>query len=52
MSRFRGLLRRSALREALTLVVIFAVITALVWAGTYGLVQREIQRLVDARLTS
>lgn len=50
LSRLRGFLGQSVIRQAIGLLAVFSVISAAVWAATYWLVEREISRLVDARL--
>ncbi|MEM7041698.1 MAG: ATP-binding protein [Pseudomonadota bacterium] len=51
-SRISALLRLSAVRQALWLLVLFSSITLVVWGGTYWFMQREILRDVDARLAA
>lgn len=52
LSRFSGLLQRSALRQTLALLALFLAITLAAWGGTYWLVQREMTQAVDARLSA
>lgn len=51
LNLFRDLLRLSAVRQALWLLVLFSLISITAWGGTFLLVQREMIRTVDARLT-
>ena len=44
------LLRSSAIRQALILFVVFAIITTVAWLGTYWFVIRDTNRLVEIRL--
>ncbi|MEM1375397.1 MAG: ATP-binding protein [Pseudomonadota bacterium] len=50
LSRLDGFLRLSAVRQTLSLLALFSLISLLAWGGTYWLVQREMLRSVDARL--
>lgn len=50
LNQLKGFLRQSAIRQALGLLIVFALISTVAWAATYALVKREIGRLVDARL--
>ncbi|MGX9355173.1 sensor histidine kinase [Roseobacteraceae bacterium S113] len=52
LSRVRSIARQSAIRLTASLLIVFAIITLFAWAGTYFLVQREMMRLVDARLAN
>ncbi|MCV6586061.1 MAG: HAMP domain-containing histidine kinase [Marinibacterium sp.] len=52
MSRFSGLLRLSAVRQTLWLLGLFSLITLAGWGATYWLVQRDMLRAVDTRLTT
>ena len=44
------MLRLSAVRQALGFLVLFSTISIAAWGGTFFLVSREMQRIVDARL--
>ena len=48
--RLCALSRRSAFRQSIGLLSIFSLITLLAWVGTYLLVVREIDRLMEQRL--
>ncbi len=50
LTRLSAFRRLSAVRLTLSLLLVFAVVTLVAWAATYLLVQREMNRLVDARL--
>ncbi|WP_299934708.1 HAMP domain-containing sensor histidine kinase [uncultured Pelagimonas sp.] len=50
LNRLRVFARLSAVRLTLSLLLVFAVVTTFAWVGTFWLVQREMNRLVDARL--
>ncbi|UWQ16961.1 HAMP domain-containing sensor histidine kinase [Jannaschia sp. M317] len=52
LNRLRALTRLSAFRLTLSLLCVFAAITALAWAGTYWLVRGEMNRMTDARLSA
>ncbi|SMR82112.1 Signal transduction histidine kinase [Aliiroseovarius halocynthiae] len=52
LSQRKGFLRQSAIRQALGLLAVFALISTVTWAATYFLVMREIYRMVDARLAA
>ena len=45
------MLRLSAVRQALGVLLLFTAISIIAWGGTFLLVSREMQRNVDARLT-
>lgn len=49
--RARAALRLSAVRHTLWLLALFSLITIIAWGGTYWLVQREMFRTVDERLS-
>ncbi|SFK75667.1 sensor histidine kinase [Shimia haliotis] len=49
---FKRILRQSALRQALSLIAVFAVTSLIIWSATYWSVRSEINRLVDARLST
>ncbi|MCH2249867.1 MAG: HAMP domain-containing histidine kinase [Cognatishimia sp.] len=51
LNRLRSLFRLSVMRQTLSLLALFMLISLLAWGGTYFLVQREMQRAVDQRLT-
>jgi signal transduction histidine kinase len=48
--RLKAFVRLSAVRLTLSLLLVFAIVTSVAWAGTYWLVLREMNKLVDARL--
>ncbi len=50
-NRAKAALRLSAVRQTLWLLALFSLITLIAWGGTYWLVQREMFRAVDERLT-
>ncbi|MEM9248584.1 MAG: HAMP domain-containing sensor histidine kinase [Pseudomonadota bacterium] len=50
MNRLSGFLRLSAVRQTLSLLALFSLISVVAWGGTYWLVQREMLRTVDSRL--
>lgn len=50
LTQLKAFLRLSSVRQTLSLLAIFALITACAWGGTYWLVQREMMQAVDARL--
>lgn len=50
LSRLRSLLRLSVMRQTLSLLALFSLISLLAWGGTYFLVQREMQKAVDQQL--
>ncbi len=52
LNRFSSLFRLSAIRQALVLLTLFSMISIAAWGGTYWLVQREMRRTVDARLSN
>ena len=52
LNRIKGLLQQSAFRLTLGLLFVFAIVTALAGVGTYLLVEREMNRMADARLTA
>lgn len=49
--RAKAVLRLSAVRHTLWLLALFSVITIIAWGGTYWLVQREMFRTIDDRLS-
>lgn len=49
--RAKATLRLSAVRHTLWLLALFSLITIIAWGGTYWLVQREMFRTVDDRLS-
>lgn len=51
LSRTSALLQLSAVRQTLWLVGLFTLISVVAWGATYFLVQREMLRTVDARLS-
>ncbi|MBO6636709.1 MAG: hypothetical protein JJ920_01395 [Roseitalea sp.] len=51
MDRVKAALRLSAVRHTLWLLTLFSLITLVAWGGAYWLVQREMLRTVDERLT-
>lgn len=50
LNRVKRLTQQSAVRLTLSLMLVFAVVTTLAGFSTYLLVQREMNRMVDARL--
>ena len=52
LNRVRSIARLSAFRLTLSLLTVFAVVLVLAWVSTFWLVQREMDRLADARLTA
>lgn len=50
LNRLKGFHRLSAVRLTFSLLIVFAIVTVMEWVGTYFLVEREMNRLVDARL--
>ena len=50
LSRLSAVLRLSAVRQTLILLLVFGVITSLAWLGTYVAVTRDMTRFVDQRL--
>ncbi len=52
LNRLKWLIRLSALRQALVLLTLFSLISIIAWGGTYWLVQREMVRAVDGRLSA
>ncbi|WP_299296035.1 HAMP domain-containing sensor histidine kinase [uncultured Tateyamaria sp.] len=51
-NRVKRLGQQSAVRLTLSLILVFAVVTALAGVATYVLVQKEMNRMVDARLNA
>lgn len=51
LKKFKDLLRLSTVRQTALLLILFSIISALSWGGTFLLVWFEMQRNVDARLT-
>ena len=52
LTRLRAYARLSAVRLTLGLLLVFAITTGIAWLGTFWLIQREMNRLVDARLAA
>lgn len=52
LNRLKSLLRLSAMRQTLSLLALFSMISLVAWGGTYFLVQREMLRTVDQRLAT
>ncbi|WP_370227637.1 sensor histidine kinase [Cognatishimia sp.] len=52
LTRLKGLLGLSAMRQTLSLLALFSLISLLAWGGTYVLVKREMLRAVDDRLSA
>lgn len=52
LSRIREYARLSAVRLTLSLLFVFASITIFAWVGTFWLVEREMNRMLDARLAA
>lgn len=50
LNQFRALRRLSAVRLTLSLLLVFGVVSVIAWVGTFILVEREMDRLVDTRL--
>ncbi len=50
LNQFRALRRLSAVRLTLSLLLVFGAVTVIAWIGTFILVEREMDRLVDTRL--
>lgn len=51
MIQLRSLFRLSALRQSVILLALFMIIAVIAWGSTYFLVQREMFRAVDSRLS-
>ena len=51
LKKLKDLLRLSTVRQTALLLILFSIISALSWGGTFLLVWFEMQRNVDARLT-
>lgn len=52
LSRIREYARLSAVRLTLSLLFVFASVTIFAWVGTFWLVEREMNRMLDARLAA
>lgn len=52
LTRLEAALRLSTVRQTLWLLGLFSLITLVAWGGTYWLVQREMFRAVDERLSA
>ncbi len=52
LNRLSAFFRLSAVRLTIGLLLVFAIVTTVAGVGTYWLVQREMRRLAEARLTT